>query len=51
MMKYFSVLIVVLDQLSKFIVHSNMSLYDSFPVIPSNTLVPPQAACRPQFPE
>ena len=35
MMKYFSVLIVVLDQLSKFIVHSNMSLYDSFPVIPS----------------
>ena len=35
MMKYFSVLIVVLDQLSKFIVHSSMSLYDSFPVIPS----------------
>ena len=35
MMKYFSVLIVVLDQLSKFIVHSTMSLYDSFSVIPS----------------
>ena len=35
MMKYLSVLIVVLDQLSKFIVHSTMSLYDSFLVIPS----------------
>ena len=35
MMKYFSVLIVVLDQLSKSIVHSTMSLYDSFSVIPS----------------
>ncbi|OUX63369.1 MAG: signal peptidase II [bacterium TMED274] len=34
MMKYFSVLIVVLDQLSKFIVHSSMNLYDSFNVIP-----------------
>tara|TARA_S200000501_G_scaffold119292_1_gene112078 strand:+ start:488 stop:931 length:444 start_codon:yes stop_codon:yes gene_type:complete len=33
-MKYFSVLIVVLDQLSKFIVHSSMNLYDSFNVIP-----------------
>jgi signal peptidase II len=34
MIKYFSVLIVVLDQLSKFIVHSKMNLYDSFQVIP-----------------
>ena len=34
MMKYFSVLIVVLDQLSKSIVHSSMNLYDSFNVIP-----------------
>ena len=34
MMKYFSVLIVALDQLSKFIVHSSMNLYDSFNVIP-----------------
>lgn len=34
MMKYFSVLIVVLDQLSKSIVHSSMNLYDSFTVIP-----------------
>lgn len=34
MMKYFSVLIVALDQLSKFIVHSSMNLYDSFAVIP-----------------
>ena len=34
MMKYFSVLIVVLDQLSKSIVHSSMNLYDSFVVIP-----------------
>jgi len=34
MMKYFSVLIVVLDQLSKSIVHSSMNLYDSFAVIP-----------------
>ena len=34
MMKYFSVLIVVLDQLSKSIVHSSMNLYDSFSVIP-----------------
>jgi signal peptidase II len=33
-MKYFSVLIVVLDQLSKSIVHSSMNLYDSFSVIP-----------------
>jgi signal peptidase II len=33
-MKYFSVLIVVLDQLSKSIVHSSMNLYDSFAVIP-----------------
>lgn len=34
MMKYFSVLIVALDQLSKFTVHSSMNLYDSFNVIP-----------------
>ena len=34
MMKYLSVLIVILDQLSKFIVHSTMNLYDSFQVIP-----------------
>jgi signal peptidase II len=34
MMKYFSVLIVVLDQLSKSIVHSSMNLYDSFAIIP-----------------
>ena len=34
MMKYFSVLIVALDQLSKFIIHSSMNLYDSFNVIP-----------------
>ena len=34
MMKYFSVLIVVSDQLSKSIVHSSMNLYDSFAVIP-----------------
>ena len=34
MMKYLSVLIVVLDQLSKFVVHSTMNLYDSFSVIP-----------------
>ena len=34
MMKYFSVLIVALDQLSKSIVHSSMNLYDSFTVIP-----------------
>ena len=34
MMKYFSVLIVALDQLSKSIVHSSMNLYDSFNVIP-----------------
>jgi len=34
MMKYFSVLIVVLDQLSKSIVHSSMNLYDSYAVIP-----------------
>ena len=34
MMKYFSVLIVVLDQLSKSIVHTSMNLYDSFAVIP-----------------
>ena len=34
MMKYFSVLIVALDQLSKFIVHSSMNLYDSINVIP-----------------
>ena len=34
MMKYLSVLIVVLDQLSKFVVHNTMNLYDSFSVIP-----------------
>ena len=34
MIKYLSVLIVILDQLSKFIVHSTMNLYDSFQVIP-----------------
>jgi|TARA_B100000424_G_scaffold85349_1_gene63770 signal peptidase II len=33
-MKYLSFLIVVLDQLSKFIVHNTMNLYDSFSVIP-----------------
>ena len=34
MIKYFSVLIVVLDQLTKFIVHSTMNLYDSIQVVP-----------------
>ena len=34
MIKYLSVLIVVLDQLTKFIVHSSMNLYDSIQVIP-----------------
>ena len=34
MIKYLSVLIVILDQLSKYIVHSTMNLYDSFQVIP-----------------
>jgi len=34
MIKYLSVLIVVLDQLSKFAVHNTMNLYDSFSVIP-----------------
>ena len=34
MIKYLSVLIVVLDQLTKFIVHSTMNLYDSIQVIP-----------------
>lgn len=34
MIKYLSVLIVVLDQLSKFVVHTTMNLYDSFQVIP-----------------
>ncbi|MFL2510866.1 MAG: signal peptidase II [Candidatus Neomarinimicrobiota bacterium] len=34
MIKYLSVLIVILDQLSKFIVHFTMNLYDSFQVIP-----------------
>ena len=34
MIKYLSVFIVALDQLSKFIVHSTMNLYDSFQVIP-----------------
>ena len=34
MIKYLSVLIVVLDQLSKFIVHSTMNLYDSIQFIP-----------------
>ena len=34
MIKYLSVFIVILDQLSKFIVHSTMNLYDSFQVIP-----------------
>ena len=34
MMKYLSVLIVVIDQLSKFVVHNTMNLYDSFSVIP-----------------
>ena len=33
-MRYLLVLIVVLDQLSKFIVHTTMNLYDSFSVIP-----------------
>ena len=33
-MKYLSFLIVVFDQLSKFIVHSTMNHYDSFQVIP-----------------
>ena len=35
MIKYLSVLIVVLDQLTKFIVHSSMNLYDSIQVIPN----------------
>ena len=34
MIKYLSVLIVVLDQLTKLIVHSSMNLYDSIQVIP-----------------
>ena len=34
MIKYLSVLIVVLDQLTKFIVHSIMNLYDSIQVVP-----------------
>ena len=34
MIKYLSVLIVVLDQLTKFIVHSSMNLYDSIQFIP-----------------
>jgi len=34
MIKYLSVLIVFLDQLTKLIVHSTMNLYDSFQVIP-----------------
>ena len=34
MIKYLSVLIVVLDQLAKFIVHSTMNLYDSIQVVP-----------------
>ena len=34
MIKYLSVLIVILDQLSKFVVHTTMNLYDSFQVIP-----------------
>ena len=34
MIKYLSVLIVILDQLSKFLVHTTMNLYDSFQVIP-----------------
>ena len=34
MIKYLSVLIVVLDQLTKFIIHSTMNLYDSIQVVP-----------------
>lgn len=34
MIKYLSVLIVIFDQLSKFVVHTTMNLYDSFQVIP-----------------
>lgn len=34
MIRYLSVLIIILDQLSKFIVHTTMNLYDSFQVIP-----------------
>ena len=34
MIKYLPVLIVVLDQLTKFIVHSIMNLYDSIQVVP-----------------
>lgn len=34
MIKYLSVLIIVLDQLTKFIVHSTMNLYDSIQVAP-----------------
>ena len=34
MIKYLSVLIIILDQLSKFAVHTTMNLYDSFQVIP-----------------
>ena len=34
MIKHLSVLIVVLDQLTKFIVHSTMNLYDSIQVVP-----------------
>ena len=34
MIKYLSVLIIVLDQLTKFIVHSTMNLYDSIQVVP-----------------
>ena len=34
MIKYLPVLIVVLDQLTKFIVHSTMNLYDSIQVVP-----------------
>ena len=34
MIKYLSLLIIVLDQLTKFIVHSTMNLYDSIQVVP-----------------
>jgi signal peptidase II len=34
MIKYLSVLIIVLDQLTKFIIHSTMNLYDSIQVVP-----------------
>ena len=34
MIKYLSILIVIIDQITKFIVHKSMDLYDSINVIP-----------------